>query len=124
MLHAARPGNVQRKNSRNQWDRKAVLKRERYRGSFSVSQFGINSPVIPENFIRADLRNEKELRASSTATLAMLHLLGTFVANLFKSRRRLEVKNLFLRHQLNIALRLFTAPSAGCVGVTGHCWYG
>ena len=37
--------------------------------------------------------------------LAMLHLLGTFVANLFKSRRRLEVENLFLRHQLNIALR-------------------
>jgi hypothetical protein len=37
--------------------------------------------------------------------LAMLHLLGMFVANLFKSRRRLEVENLFLRHQLNIALR-------------------
>jgi hypothetical protein len=37
--------------------------------------------------------------------LAILHLLGTFVANLFKSRRRLEVENLFLRHQLNVALR-------------------
>ena len=37
--------------------------------------------------------------------LAMLHLLRTFVANLFNSRRRLEVENLFLRHQLNIALR-------------------
>jgi hypothetical protein len=37
--------------------------------------------------------------------VAMLHLLGTFVANLFKSRRRLEVENLFLRDQLNIALR-------------------
>jgi hypothetical protein len=37
--------------------------------------------------------------------LAILHLLGTFFANLFKSRRRLEVENLFLRHQLNIALR-------------------
>ena len=36
---------------------------------------------------------------------AILHLLGTSVANLFKSRRRLEVENLFLRHQLNIALR-------------------
>jgi hypothetical protein len=43
--------------------------------------------------------------ASSHAMLAILHLLGTFVANLFKSRRRLEVENLFLRHQLNIALR-------------------
>ena len=37
--------------------------------------------------------------------IAMLHLLGTVVANLFKSRRRLELENLFLRHQLNIALR-------------------
>ncbi len=36
---------------------------------------------------------------------ARLYLLGTFVANLFKSRRRLELENLFLRHQLNIALR-------------------
>ena len=37
--------------------------------------------------------------------LAILQLLGTFVANLFKSRRRLEAENLFLRHQLNIAIR-------------------
>jgi hypothetical protein len=37
--------------------------------------------------------------------IAMLDLLGTFVANLFKSRHRLELENLFLRHQLNIALR-------------------
>jgi hypothetical protein len=37
--------------------------------------------------------------------LAILHLLGRFVLNLFKSRHRLAVENLFLRHQLNIALR-------------------
>src|ERR1700680_4616402 len=37
--------------------------------------------------------------------LAIFHLLGTYLANLFKSRRRLEAENLFLRHQLNIALR-------------------
>ena len=37
--------------------------------------------------------------------LAFFLLLGTFVANLFRSRRWLEVENLFLRHQLNIALR-------------------
>jgi len=37
--------------------------------------------------------------------LALVHLLGTYVANLFKSRRRLEAENLFLCHQLNIALR-------------------
>jgi hypothetical protein len=36
---------------------------------------------------------------------AILDALGTFVADLFKSRRRLEAENLFLRHQLNIALR-------------------
>src|SRR5262245_23691768 len=36
---------------------------------------------------------------------AILHALGLFVVDLFKSRRRLEAENLFLRHQLNIALR-------------------
>jgi hypothetical protein len=45
------------------------------------------------------------ISASSDAMLAIVHLLGTLVANLFKSRRRLEAENLFLRHQLNIALR-------------------
>jgi hypothetical protein len=37
--------------------------------------------------------------------LAVVHLLGTYIANLLKSRRRLEAENLFLRHQLNIALK-------------------
>jgi hypothetical protein len=37
--------------------------------------------------------------------LALLHLIGIFVANLFKPRRQLEVENLFLRHQLNICMR-------------------
>jgi len=36
---------------------------------------------------------------------AILHALGMFVIDLFKSRGRLEAENLFLRHQLNIALR-------------------
>jgi hypothetical protein len=40
---------------------------------------------------------------------AILHALGMFVADLFKSRTRLEAENLFLRHQLTIALR--QAPS-------------
>jgi hypothetical protein len=39
------------------------------------------------------------------AMFAIIHLLATFMADLFKSPRRLEVENLFLRHQLNIALR-------------------
>ena len=34
-----------------------------------------------------------------------LHLLLIFVGDIFKSRRRLKAENLFLRHQLNIALR-------------------
>jgi NAD(P)-dependent dehydrogenase (short-subunit alcohol dehydrogenase family) len=37
--------------------------------------------------------------------IAILHALGMFAADLFKSRNRLEAENLFLRHQLNIALR-------------------
>ena len=37
--------------------------------------------------------------------LVILHSLGMFVADLLKSRWRLEAENLFLRHQLNIALR-------------------
>jgi transposase InsO family protein len=36
---------------------------------------------------------------------AILHAFGIFVVNLFKSRRRLEAENLFLRHQLSVALR-------------------
>ena len=36
---------------------------------------------------------------------AILHAFGIFVVDLFKSRCRLEAENLFLRHQLNIALR-------------------
>jgi hypothetical protein len=37
--------------------------------------------------------------------LAILHALGMLVADLFKSRHRLEAENLLLRHQLTIALR-------------------
>ena|SRR5271165_6319368 len=37
--------------------------------------------------------------------LAVLHSLGMFIVDLFKSRRRLEAENLFLRRQLSIALR-------------------
>ena len=36
---------------------------------------------------------------------AILRAFGMFVADQFKSRVRLEAENLFLRHQLNIALR-------------------
>ena len=35
----------------------------------------------------------------------ILHMLLILVADIFKSRRRLQAENLFLRHQLNVALR-------------------
>ena len=38
--------------------------------------------------------------------LSILHSLGMFIVDLFKSRSRLEAENLFLRHQLSIAARL------------------
>jgi hypothetical protein len=41
--------------------------------------------------------------ASSDAMFAIIHLLGTFIADLFKSPRRLEVENLFLRHDPRLA---------------------
>ena len=41
--------------------------------------------------------------------LSIVRALGMFVVDLFKSRSRLEGENLFLRYQLNIALR--RAPS-------------
>jgi hypothetical protein len=37
--------------------------------------------------------------------LAILQPLGMRILDLFKSRRRLEAENLFLRHQLSITLR-------------------
>ena len=37
--------------------------------------------------------------------LAILNLVAMFIADLFKSRLQLEIENVFLRHQLNIALR-------------------
>src|SRR6266550_3440732 len=43
--------------------------------------------------------------ASSGPMFAILHVLWIFVVDIFKSRRRLEAENLFLHHQLNIALR-------------------
>ena len=45
---------------------------------------------------------------------AILHALGIFIADLFKSRSQLEAENLLLRHQLNVALRW--APSRLLLG--------
>ncbi len=46
-------------------------------------------------------QNHRIIRADAS----ILHSLGMFVADLFKPRCRLEAENLFLRHQLSIALR-------------------
>jgi hypothetical protein len=43
--------------------------------------------------------------ASSGVMLAILYAPAISFCDLFKSRRRLQAENLFLRHQLNIALR-------------------
>jgi len=51
---------------------------------------------------------------------AILHALGMFFADLFKSRRRLEAENLLLRHQLTIALRQ-TPPRFDCVALIARC---
>src|SRR6185295_2488263 len=62
--------------------------------------------------------------ASSDAKLAVLHLLGRFVANL--SRCRLEIETLLLRHQPNIdlgrdrtahALLRLSRDCASCIGL-------
>ena len=84
-----------------------------------MRQFG---PVVPANHIRTDLCDEKNQRMIETM-LGILNLLGTFVGNLFKSRRRLEIENLFFRHQLNIALRR-ASRRLRLRGVIGRCWYG
>jgi hypothetical protein len=57
----------------------------------------LSFPKIRSGRIRAVRR----IRPSSNAMVAIIYLLGTFIADLLKSRRRLEVENLFLRHQLN-----------------------
>src|SRR5262249_44687722 len=41
---------------------------------------------------------------------AIVYSLGMFIADLFKPGRRLEAENLFLRHQLSIALRRAPPP--------------
>jgi hypothetical protein len=43
--------------------------------------------------------------------LAVLYPLGMLFIDLFKSRRRLEAENLFLRHQLSVALRRAPSPT-------------
>jgi hypothetical protein len=61
----------------------------------------LSFPKISSVQIRVMRENQRIIRVM----LEILHLLATFVGNQFRSRRRLEIENLFLRHQLNIAMR-------------------
>jgi hypothetical protein len=56
-------------------------------------------------FHPAEIRMVGQNRRIIAEMFAILHALGMFVADLFKSRSRLEAENVFLRHQLNVALR-------------------
>src|SRR5260370_18174662 len=56
-------------------------------------------------FHPAGFTRRARISASSGAMLAILRLLGMFLADQLKSRARLEAEVLFLRHQLNISLR-------------------
>lgn len=58
----------------------------------------LSFPKIPSGM---DSLDKAESLHCSGAMLAMLHA----IVDLFKSRSRLEAENLFLRHQLNVALR-------------------
>src|SRR5262249_28018263 len=60
--------------------------------------------VLPENSIRRGFASSGRIIASLRTMLAILHLLGMLVADLFKSRSRLDADNLFLRHQLRNAI--------------------
>ena len=69
--------------------------------AIAVYKFGLSFPKITSVGIRAVQQNQRMIQPMRV----VLTLIGALVANLFKSRHRLEVENLFLRHQLSIALR-------------------
>ena len=74
-------------------------------GRRSVAQRRPAYPCRSRKFHPRGLARWERIGALSIVMLALLHLFGAFVANRFKSRRRLEIENLYLRHQLNIAMR-------------------
>jgi hypothetical protein len=53
------------------------------------------TPVVPKNRIRTDSRDEAE-SAHPPMRCLRSSIVGMFVVNRFRSRRRLEVENLFL----------------------------
>jgi hypothetical protein len=69
-------------------------------------------PVPSENSIRPGIRIARQNHRMIGPTLAVLQSLGMFIVAVFKSRRRLEAGNLFLRHQLSIATRKSAGASS------------
>ena len=74
-------------------------------------RFSVHTPTrsctcrFPEIRSGLDFASSAKIITSSGVMITILHVLGLFVRDLFKSRRWLQAENLFLRHQLNIALR-------------------
>ena len=69
------------------------------------SRYLVSRVVLSENSIQLGFALGGRIIASLNVMFAILHTLGMLVVDLFKSRSRLEAENLFLRHQLAIALR-------------------
>ena len=76
----------------------------RYRAADSCGRWS-GPGVLSENSIRLGIRVVGQNHRMMRPMFALLHSLGMFIIDFFKSRRRLEAENLFLRHQLSIALR-------------------
>jgi hypothetical protein len=57
------------------------------------------------SFRPSELGNMRENRRVLHRDVGLLHLLFALFIDCLKSRRRLEVENLYLRHQLNIVMR-------------------
>src|ERR1019366_4284471 len=67
--------------------------------------FEAHYPVHSENVIRHGFASFGRIIASFGWMFTILHSLGMFVLDLLKSRWRVEAENMFLRHQLSVALR-------------------
>src|SRR5450759_608258 len=67
--------------------------------------FEAHYPVHFENVIRHGFASFGRIIASFGWMFTILHSLGMFVLDLLKSRWWLEAENMFLRHQLSVALR-------------------
>ena len=79
-----------------------VFKRHLKSQIASVPRGSLFFPKIPSGL---GVASSGRIIARSRTMFALLHSLTMFVIDFFKSPRRLEAENLFLRHQLSIALR-------------------